>query len=96
MRGLGSMKASAVQRGRQTFLEIDGTCDPTILNRALNRFAGSPDDLGLVVRFTITTPADFAEKYPDELARFAVTNGAAHIGHSTGNGDTRLFRKVRE
>jgi len=49
----------------------DGSFDTHTLNRELNLFSDSPEDLVLIVRFTINTPEDFAEKYPDELVRFA-------------------------
>lgn len=49
----------------------DGSFDTETLNKELNLFSDSPSDLSLLVRFTITTPEDFAEKYPDELVRFA-------------------------
>lgn len=49
----------------------DGRFETDALDRELNLFSDSPKDLALIVRFTITTPEDFAEKYPDELVRFA-------------------------
>lgn len=54
-----------------TTWRLDGSIDTGTLNRALNAFADYPADVGLVIRFTITTPEDFAEKYPTELVRFA-------------------------
>ena len=50
---------------------IDGNFNADTLNKELDLFSGSPQDLALIVRFTINTPEDFAEKYPDELFRFA-------------------------
>ena len=51
--------------------QTDGSFDTDRLNEALDTFSDAPSDLGLVVRFTITTPEDFEQKYPDELVRFA-------------------------
>lgn len=68
----------AVEHGiRVVFMNVgaawttDGAFDTANLDKGLNTFADAPEDLGLIVRFTITTPTDFAEKYPEELVRFA-------------------------
>lgn len=54
-----------------TAWKLDGSFDTHVLNKALNTFADSSADLGIIVRFTIDTPGDFAAQHPEELVRFA-------------------------